>query len=363
MSGIVIQRGGAGGFTGGMSNLGNSSGTSGTIASQLLLAGGNNITLSQSVNGQSATITISGANIPAQTVESQTLGISNLGNTAGTSGVVSAGQVRVLFAGGNNVTLSQSTNGASATITISGANIPAQTVESNTLGISNLGNTSGTSGVVSGGQLQLILAGGNNVTLSQSTNGASATITISAFNQTVESNTFGISNLGNTSGTSGVVSAAQVRVLFAGGNNITLSQSTNGASATITISAPNQSVESQSIGMSNLGNTSGTSGMASGGQVQFVFAGGNNVTLSQSLNGASGTITISAFTQTVQTQGFINNISVLGNTAGTISAGTGSIALAGGNYVTLSGSTAAGAMTITVVANEANFNYAFQGGF
>lgn len=113
-------------------------------------------------------------------------------------------------------------------------------------------------------------------------------------------NTFGISNLGNTSGTSGVITGTALRMILAGGNNITLSQSINGSSATVTISAFNQTQESQSFGMSNLGNTSGTTGIASGPQVAFFLAGGNNITLSQSLNGASGTITISAFNQSNQ---------------------------------------------------------------
>jgi hypothetical protein len=506
----------AGSDTLGISNLGNTAGTSGVVSGdqvRVLFAGGNNVTLSQSVNGASATITISGANTVAQTTQTQnvvvpaagtqtatsgtvvfsnsngiafgmsnssvitasytvptvtagsdTLGISNLGNTAGTSGVVSGDQVRVVFAGGNNVTLSQSVNGVSATITVSAFNQTAQPGTAFTGGMSNLGNTAGTSGVVSG-NAQMLVVGGNNVTVSQSINGQSATLTISGANtvaqtvqtvglyalgnttqnssttldartisfnglgaatvgysngsvqisvpvQTAESNTLGISNLGNTSGTSGVVSAAQVRVLFAGGNNITLSQSVNGASATITISGANaggaqtgisgivvsnttytsgtvsfsnangisfgssagqaitasytvptvtswtasDSVTSMTIGrlaftasngltltlstaaggsatligsytvptvtagsdtagISNLGNTSGTSGVVSGDQVRMIFAGGNNITLSQSVDAGnkSFTITISGpntAAQTVQTVGLY----ALGNT-------------------------------------------------
>jgi hypothetical protein len=45
-------------------------------------------------------------------------GITNQGNTAGTAGVVGGS---LYFAGGNNVTLSQSVNGASATISVHGA--------------------------------------------------------------------------------------------------------------------------------------------------------------------------------------------------------------------------------------------------
>lgn len=148
------------------------------------------------------------------------------------------------------------------------------------------GNTAGTAQVVTGGTVYL--AGGNNVTMSQENN----TITISAGAGGTQS--FGMSNLGNTAGTSGIATGPSVQYLFAGGNNVTLSQSINGASGTVTISAFNQTVESQSFGISNLGNTSGTSGIASGGQIKYLFAGGNNVTLSQSVDGASGTVTISA---------------------------------------------------------------------
>ena len=170
------------------------------------------------------------------------------------------------------------------------------------------GNTSGTLALVSSGTMYL--AGGNNITLSQNNN----SITISGANAEGGSNTLGMSNIGNTSGTTGVVSESAIRFLLAGGNNITLSQSLNGASGTITISAFGQSVESQSFGMSNIGNTSGTSGIASGGQLQFLLAGGNNVTLSQSLNGASGTISVSGINPGAQAMSFWQNMGVAGST-------------------------------------------------
>lgn len=153
------------------------------------------------------------------------------------------------------------------------------------------GNTAGTTLTQFTGNL--VLAGGANVTLSNSTDSAGQTVSIVGGAGGGGGFTGGVSNLGNTSGSTGTVSN---QIIFAGGNNITLSQSTAAGGATITISGPNtaaQSVESQSFGMSNLGNTSGTTGIASGGQVAFYLAGGNNITLSQSIDGASGTITIS----------------------------------------------------------------------
>lgn len=407
----VATGGGGATFSAGISTGGNTLGTTGLVSAQLLVIGGNNITLSQSVNGGSASLTISALNQSAQTQDRFDATLA--GNTSGALALVSSGTLTL--AGGNNITLSQAGNA----VTISGPNTVAQSVQtqgfSNTLGMSNLGNSSGTSGAVSGTGLQLLFAGGNNITLSQSLNGASGTITISAFTQSVQTQgmvqslngsssqlsisagnlisisnhastidvinvlsssaiaqpvssasaagtlssrfaladhahagvfSAGVSNVGNTSGNTTVVpgqlilaggnnvtlsvgtaagnlmtvtisagaAAAQAfsagmstngntsgttglvgsQMIFIGGNNVTLSQSVNGASASLTISAFTQSAESQSFGMSNVGNTSGTTGIASGAQVQFVLYGNNNVTLSQSLNGASGTITISA---------------------------------------------------------------------
>jgi hypothetical protein len=101
-------------------------------------------------------------------------------------------------------------------------------------------------------------------------------------------NRFGMSNIGNTSGTTGTVGNG---IVFAGGNNITLSQSVNGAQATITISGAAAGGAGFSGGMSNIGNTSGTSGTVSN---QLVLAGGNNVTLSQATGAGGNTVTISA---------------------------------------------------------------------
>lgn len=187
------------------------------------------------------------------------------------------------------------------------------------------GNTAGAGALVSSGTLTL--AGGNNVTLSQAGNA----ITISAGAAGGASNTFGMSNLGNSAGTSGVVSGSAVRYLFAGGNNVTLSQSVNGVSGTVTISAASQSIQTQNLHNVTLsGNTSGVMAQVSSGTL--TLAGGNNVTLSQNANA----VTISAANQTVQTQN-VHNLTISGNTAGAGAAiSSGTLTLAGGNNITLS---------------------------
>ncbi len=137
---------------------------------------------------------------------------------------------------------------------------------------------------------------------------------------------------GNTAGVGSLVSSGTLTL--AGGNNITLSQ--NGNAITISGGAGGGAGGSQTFGMSNLGNTSGTTGVVSGSAVQYVLAGGNNVTLSQSLNGSSGTLSISAGNQSVQTQN-LHNMTLGGNTAGVMAqVSSGTLTLAGGNNITLS---------------------------
>ena len=216
-------------------------------------------------------------------------GISNLGNTSGTSGTVNRG---IVFAGGNNVTLSQSVNASSATVTISAANQTIQTQNLHNVTLS--GNTAGVMAQVSSGTLTL--AGGNNITLSQNGNavtiagaagGGGGGIALANSQTTYTSGTANLAVAGgaltiaSTTGQSFNFSVPQTSSLSATG---IVSIATN--ASTISIGAP-----AFSAGMSNIGNTSGTSGVASN---QLVLAGGSNITLSQSTGAGGNTITISA---------------------------------------------------------------------
>ena len=275
---VSIVGAAAAAFSGGASNLGNTAGSTGVTGTRLVFVGSNNVTLSQSTDANGGTISFNaggGGGFSA--------GVSTGGNTQGNTGVTGT---RLVLVGTNNITLSQNTDANGATVSISGQ-APAGGAFSG--GVSNLGNTAGSTGVTG---TRLVLVGTNAISLSQSTDANGGTVSIN-FTQSAESNTLGMSNLGNTLGTSGVVSGNQVRYLFAGGNNITLSQSLNGASGTVTISAPNQVTESNTFGMSNLGNTSGTSGVISGSGLQMIIVGTNNITVSQSINGSSATLSIS----------------------------------------------------------------------
>lgn len=128
-----------------------------------------------------------------------------------------------------------------------------------------------------------------------------------------------------------------------------------------------------SAGVSNVGNTAGNTAVRPG---QWVFAGSNALTVSQQtaanslqtlhIQGPLSATTISSVTSVnvIGTRGSrfaledhqhagLYQISVGGNTAGgNTSAGPGSFMLAGGPNITLSGSTAAGGMTLSVSGNN-----------
>jgi len=203
----------------GVSTGGNTSGTTGTVTGTVVLAGGNQITLSQATGASGATITISGRDAIFGA------GVSTAGNTAGTTGTVTG---TLVFAGLGEITLSQSTDANGATITISAQTDTAASVVS-AIGVSTGGNTSGNTGTVTG---TVVFEGINHITLSQSTAAGQATIRISGQDAIWAA---GISTGGNTSGTSGTQTGTLV---LAGIANITLSQATDTDGVTITISGP-----------------------------------------------------------------------------------------------------------------------------
>lgn len=101
---ISVPSGGGGGFTGGMSNIGNTAGTSGTIQSQMLIVGGPNITISQSINGQSATLSVSG-NAPGAAAENNwvnLLGANTAGSTTASGSTLGFSGLNLTLSGTNN---------------------------------------------------------------------------------------------------------------------------------------------------------------------------------------------------------------------------------------------------------------------
>lgn len=192
------------------------------------------------------------------------------GNTAGVLSLVSSGTL--FLAGGNNVTLSQ--NGNSVTIS-------ANTAAAANLSIS-AGTTTGQFGGVTFGNANNVSFGLNNGTI---------TATASQSNQTD-----GIYMLGNTTGqsSSNTHDARSLSIVASG----LISAGWSGAS--LLLSAPTLPPLFSGAGISTGGNTAGITGVQS---QQLVLVGGNNVTLSGSAAGGSGTVSINVPSQTNQTVG------------------------------------------------------------
>jgi hypothetical protein len=376
--------GGGAGMSAGLTNAGNTAGDTGTVTGLLVLAGGNNVTLSGSTDGGSITVTVSGPN--TQNWFSQA-GVSNLGNTAGDTGMQGS---RLVLAGGGAATLSQATAaGGLGTVTIS---VPVQSAQSlgvyassqttgqsssSTIdarsitivgrgvasvgmsggsilievpgggggnfsgGLSNIGNTLGDTGVVS---QRLVLAGGNNITLSGSTNAGSATVTISGPNTQSWFSQAGVSNLGNTAGDTGMVGS---RLVLAGAGAVSLSQSTAaGGLGTVSISVtiPNQSALTFFATGNTTVNSSGTAALSS-----LLMRGYGVVSLGTS----NGSILISSPDAADFTFLSVGN-SNLGNTQGDTGVVTGRMVLVGTDMVSLSGSTNAGSITLSIRATQSN---------
>jgi hypothetical protein len=380
--------GGGAAFTAGLSNIGNTSGATGTVSNQLILAGGNNVTLSGSTDlAGGMTITISGANQSVQTQNLQAASLS--GNTAGVLALISSGTM--YLAGGNNITLSQ----AGQTITISAG---AGGVFSG--GISG-GNTLGNTGTVTN---EIVFAGGNNITLSGSTNAGGMSVTISGPNtaaQTVD--TLGIYASSQTTGQSssstydarsltlvgqGIISAgwsngslllsasttqtvqtqgsvlingSSGSIVFTAGPNISLQQN----ASTITISASNAPAQTvQSLGIYGSSQTTGQSSSSTYDARSLSLVGQGII----SVGWSNSSLLISATTvaQTVQTQNLVD-VSLSGNTAGALAlVSSGTLILAGGNNITLSqngqsvtisGANAGGAQTAISGIQVSNTTY------
>ena len=191
---------------------------------------------------------------------------------------------RLAFSQSNGLTLSLSTTtGGSATL-VGSYTVPTVTNSSWTV------SDNGTSGSVG----RLAFTNLNGVTLSLSTGaGGSHTIVGSHNALTSQSTQFHAITLGgNTAGTSTFHATNNASIFLHGGNNITLSG--NGSSITISAGAGGGTTNQTgpNIGVSNLGNTAGSTGTISTGD--YVLVGSGGITLSQSTAaaGSHGTVTI-----------------------------------------------------------------------
>ena len=349
-------------------------GTTGSKQGTFWLSGGNNLTLSQlSSNNGSHTILFSVPTPAAQTVQTQNLhNLTLSGNTAGVMAQVSSGTLTL--AGGNNIVLSQNGNA----ITISGSAFPAQTNQ--TLGLYAVGNTTGESssstfdartvsyigqgiasvGYSAGSILISVPSGGGagdgvNI-LAAGTQTANTTGTV--LFQNSNGLTFGMSN-------SSVITASYtVPTLPVVSNGILDVNSATNSGTGITQFAAHDHAHRGVAGIDVNGIASTFYGTAqlSAGNLMSVATGGastrgsfqiinllSSSAIANPVSSASNAGTLSSrFALADHAHAGLNSISAVGNTAGNTSAGAGSIVLAGGPNITLSGATAAGGMTLSI---------------
>ena len=299
-------------------------GTSGTqTIGQLSLAGAGNV----SVGVSNGSYVISGAGGGGG--GGVNFGVSTAGNTAGATGTVSTGNV--VLVGSGPISLSQATGaaGSAATITI---NAPATSSISGTgqVSVAVAGST-----ISLGVPTQTIFATGN------TTQGSSGTFTNGSFLVNALGNisagysngslvlsgagggaglSLGVSTGGNTSGNTGTYSG---QVVFAGGNNITLSVSSGAAGAqTITISGANAGGAQTGISSVIVSNTTYTSGAISfsnANGISFGSSAGQAITASYTQSGQA--FSASGGSSTFSTLVFTNSGGVtFTNTGGSLGA-------------------------------------------
>lgn len=310
----------------------------------MLIAGGNNITLSQ--NGSA--ITISGANAPTGSVNfSAGANSANLASvTFSNSNGVSFGLNGSTITGSHNGLTSQSnqalsaSNGSFAFQTAGFSNANGVTFGTSAGSIMTASvNTSYAASNHSHGNPTLNLTNISGTTASAS-NGLTLSLSAAAQSAQTQSNIQGIIASGSTNRTGDISFANSNGITFGlsnntitasvaagGGGGVALYDGVNSISSgtarvsalgaltasvngqTFSLSAPAQSSISGtgiisisrnastisigapafSAGMSTIGNTLGTTGTASN---QIIFAGGNNITLSQSTGAGGNTISI-----------------------------------------------------------------------
>jgi trimeric autotransporter adhesin len=267
----------------GVSTAGNTLGNTGTYSGQVILQGGNNITLSVSTAaGGAQTIVVSGANAGGAQTGISGIQVSNTTYTSGTVTFQNANGMSFGSSGANGVSASYtvpSTAGLISAIAVSGGQ--------------------GNSNTVTG----LTFSNANSVTFGVSTGASAATVTASIpaqSNQTVgvyaEANTTLTSSstydarslsiageggviVGNSNGS--VIISRGTGTTF-NGANISGSLTDNSAGIQVSLSVLAQSNQSaiRGLGASNTGNTAGNTGISTG--IDWVFAGSNNVTISES---------------------------------------------------------------------------------
>lgn len=312
----------------------NGSGYAGTATS------GNNISLTVNSGGISASVAAPGA-------ANYSIGVSNLGNTAGSTGITGT---RIVFVGTNNISLSQSTdaNGATISINQTGGAGAAVTVSdsatSGTIGRLAFTNLNGvTFSLSTGAAGSHTIVGSHNGLTSQSNQAFSASGGSSAFQTLSFSNANGltfsnsagqvavthdllyssasrvINIIAATNNTGGGTASLSSNVSFSNANGATFYTSAGGAVA-LSYSVP-------TVTNSSLTMQAGASTLSSVSRIAFVDGNGVSFGASTSNNG-SITITATVKTDylTTAAQSSASNISIA--VAATNNTGGGAATLA-----------------------------------
>ena len=340
---------------------GNTTGTLALISSgTIILAGGNNITLSQ--NGQSVTIL-------ANTAAAFSGGISNIGNTTGNTGITGT---QLVLAGGNNITLSQVTGANGATVTVSAFTQTNQSLglyaSSQTYGQSSSSTVDARSLTIVGQGIMSVGLSGASLMLSATQSNQSIGFYASS-QSTGQSSSSTIDARSLTFVGAGIISVglSQGSVLISAPGSTGISQSIYVTGNTTQSSSGTASIGSllvQGAGAISVGMTNGSlvvsgnsiagapvnfsAGTTSGNLGSVVFSNANGISF-----GLSGS-TITASGGGGGGGGGVGlGVSTFGNTAGsTGTVTTGNVVLVGSGPISLSQSTGAAgsAATISIIA-------------
>lgn len=274
---LVGTGGGGGGatFSGGMSTLGNTSGNTGFGTNRLVLAGGNNITLSGSTNGGAMTITISG-------------GAGGGGGIAAAAGTQTATSGTVNFANSNGITFGMSNSSqvtASYTVPstaglLSAVNFSAGTTSNNTSQISfangngvSFGLNAGTitashNGLTS--QSNQALSGSNgSFTFQTATFGNLNGLSFYTSNGSLVGSHNGLTSQSNPAFSASGGSSTFQTLNFANSNGLTFSNSNGSVVGSYTV--PTQSA--QTVGAYAVSNTTGAASSTTLDARSFSFQG------------------------------------------------------------------------------------------
>lgn len=361
MSMSVAAPGGGGNFSAGLSNVGNTAGDTGITGTRLVFAGGNNITLSQATDANGATVTVSGANAGGAQTGISGIIVSNTTYTSGTVSFSNANGISFGSSAGQAITASYTVPSTAGLI--SGVGVTGQNGNYTTTGLS-FSNANGISFGTSAGSA--ITASHNGLT-SQSNQALSAANGSFTFQTAQFSNANGVSFV--TSAGSAI--AASVETSYAASNhshgnptlaltNLSGTTASNSAGLTLSLSAaaPGGAASGTLFATGNTTvNSSGTFALSS-----MLMRGYGIVSLGTS----NGSILVSSPDPTT----LAPNWYAVGNTTGASSSttfaadtisvqGTGGVSVGYSNgSLVISGNTGGGG-GVTPVISAANGSYSF----